>query len=441
MAMDQTHADHHIVIVGGGAGGLELAARLGGKLGKGRAARITLIDAALTHVWKPLLHAVAAGTLDSHEDEIDYLALGRWRHFRFRLGSLCGLDRTRREVIVAPTLDEQGNEIIPRRSFHYDSLIIAVGGVTNDFDTPGVKEHCTFLDVSKQADRFHQLLLKNYLHAHTQEAPVQEGQLHVAIVGAGATGVELAAELHDASRQFVAYGLDRITPERDVKISIVEAADRILPALPPRISAATLEHLRRLGVQVYTGEQVSRAAPEGLYTAGGLFIPASMKVWAAGVKAPDVLRELDGLETNRRNQLVVNQTLQTTRDPNVFAMGDCAACPQPGSDQPVPPRAQAAHQQALLLAKSMTRRLAAEPLPVYVYRDYGSLISLSRYTTVGNLMGKLTGSVTVEGFLARMVYIFLYKRHLMALHGVYRVVLSSLANILKRGTSPRMKLH
>jgi len=439
--MEQTQGAHHIIIVGGGAGGLELAARLGDKLGKQGKAEITLIDVSLTHVWKPLLHAVAAGTLDSHDDDIDYLALGRWRHFRFRLGYMSGLDRAKHEVIVAPTLDEQGNEIIPRRTFRYDTLIIAVGSVTNDFGTEGVKEHCMFLDSRDQADRFHQQLLRNYLHAHTQPDPVHEGQLHVAIVGAGATGVELAAELHDASRQFVAYGLDRITPERDVKISIIEAADRILPALPPRISAAAREQLRRLGIQVFTGEQVIRATPEGLYTSGGRFIPAHMKVWAAGIKAPQFLRDLDGLETNHRNQLVVNQSLQTTRDPDIFALGDCAACPQPGGDQTVPPRAQAAHQQAQLLVKSMGLRLAGEPLPVYVYRDYGSLISLSRYTTVGSLMGKLMGRVMVEGFLARMVYIFLYKRHLMALHGVFRVVLSSLANVLKRGSSPRMKLH
>ena len=439
--MEQTQDAHHIIIVGGGAGGLELAAKLGDKLGKRRKAQITLIDASLTHVWKPLLHAVAAGTLDSHEDDIDYLALGRWHHFRFRLGHMSGLDRAKHEVIVAPTLDEQGNEIIPRRTFRYDTLIIAVGSVTNDFGAEGVKKHCLFLDSRDEADKFHQQLLRNYLHAHTQAAPLHEGQLHIAIVGAGATGVELAAELHDASRQFVAYGLDRITPERDVKISIIEAADRILPALPPRISAASREQLSRLGIQVYTGEQVSRATADGLHTSSGRFIPAHMKVWAAGIKAPAFLRDLDGLETNRRNQLVVSQSLQTIGDPDIFALGDCAACPQPGSDQPVPPRAQAAHQQAQLLVKSMVNRLAGEPLPVYVYRDYGSLISLSRYTTVGSLMGKLMGRVMVEGFLARMVYIFLYKRHLMALHGVFRVAMSSLANVLKRGSSPRMKLH
>lgn len=439
--MEQTYDAHHIIIVGGGAGGLELAARLGNKLGKRRRAEITLIDACLTHLWKPLLHAVAAGTLDSHEDDIDYLALGRWHHFRFRLGRMCGLERARHEVIVAPTLDEQGNEIIPRRTFRYDTLIIAVGSVTNDFGTEGVKEHCTFLDSRDEADRFHQQLLRNYLHAQTQEDPVHEGQLHVAIVGAGATGVELAAELHDASRQFVAYGLDRITPERDVKISIIEAADRILPALPTRISAAAREQLRRLGIQVYTGEQVSRATTEGLHTSGGRFIPAHMKVWAAGITAPAFLRDLDGLETNRRNQLVVTQSLQTTRDPDIFAFGDCAACPQGGNDRPVPPRAQAAHQQARLLAMSMVRRLAGQRLPVYVYRDYGSLISLSRYTAVGSLMGKLMGRVMVEGLLARLVYISLYKRHLMALHGVLRVVLTTLANVLKHGSRPRMKLH
>lgn len=439
--MNNNNNAHHIIIVGGGAGGLELATRLGDRLGKHNKAEITLIDNSLTHVWKPLLHAVAAGTLDSHEDDVAYLALARWHHFRFRLGRMQGLNRERREVIVAATHDEEGNEIIPERVFHYDTLVIAVGSVTNDFGTEGVREHCVFLDSREQADRFHQQFLRNYLHAHTQSEPVYEGQLHVAIVGAGATGVELAAELHDASRQFVAYGLDRIAPERDVKISIVEAADRILSALPPRISASAEAQLRRLGVQVFTGEMVSRATHEGLYTAGGLFIPAQMKVWAAGIKAPDFLSDLDGLESNRINQLVVTETLQTSRDGNIFAFGDCAACPQPGSDKPVPPRAQAAHQQARLLATAIANRLEDRPLPVYVYKDYGSLISLSRHSTVGNLMGKLMGSVMIEGLMARLVYNSLYKRHLVALFGLFHVIMATFANLLRRGSSPRMKLH
>lgn len=438
---DNGNHRHHIVIVGGGAGGLELATRLGDRLGRKARADVTLIDASLDHIWKPLLHEIAAGTLDSHEDDVEFLAQARWHHFRFRLGPMDGLDRARREVRLAPIAMEEMGEVVPRRSFRYDTLVIAVGSVSNDFGIEGVREHCIFLDNHSQADRFHRMFLRHYLRAQTQAEPPQENQLNIGIVGAGATGVELAAELHRAGRQLVRYGLDRIRPERDMRIFVVEAADRILPALAERISQRTQTELTRLGVETYTGEQVTRVTEQGLHTSSGRFIPCRMKVWSAGIKAPDFLRNLDGLETNRLNQLVVHPTLQTTRDERIFVIGDCAQCPLPGSDHPVPPRAQAAHQQAALLAKNIERRLHGKPLRNYVYRDYGSLISLGEYTTVGSLMGNLTGSVTVEGWFARMVYRSLYRMHQRAVYGVLRTALIMLKDWTQRRTGPRMKLH
>jgi NADH:ubiquinone reductase (H+-translocating) len=430
----------HIVIVGGGAGGVELATKLGRALGRRGRADVTLIDQTLSHVWKPLLHEVAAGTLDSHEDDIDYLAQGRSGHFRFRLGRMDGLDRARQEVMLAPMMDEEGIEIVPRRRFRYDYLVISVGSVSNDFGVAGVARHCHFLDNREQADRFQQRLMRAYLRAQTQAEPLREAQLNVAIVGAGATGVELAAELHAAARQLVAYGLDRIDPERDVKLTILEAGPRILGGLPERLSRAAEQRLRELGVSVHTGQLVSEVTREGLHTKQGLYVPAELKVWAAGIKAPDFLASL-GLETNRLNQIRVRQTLQTTRDERVFAFGDCAACPQPGTEKPVPPRAQAAHQQAALLVRSFGRLLRGRSLPNYVYRDYGSLISLSRYSTVGNLMGNLTGNVMIEGAFARVIYNSLYKSHRAALRGWPAVALESFADLLTRPTRPRLKLH
>ncbi|MFB3090368.1 MAG: FAD-dependent oxidoreductase, partial [Gammaproteobacteria bacterium] len=160
--MDTDKNLHHIIVVGGGAGGLELATKLGNKLGKKRKAAITLIDCTLTHLWKPLLHEVAAGSLNSCEDELDYLGQSHWHHFQFRLGRMDRLDRKRQEVSLAPTLDDEGNEYIPRRTFHYDTLVIAVGSTTNDFGIPGVLEHCMFLDARKQADQFHQYLFRSF---------------------------------------------------------------------------------------------------------------------------------------------------------------------------------------------------------------------------------------------------------------------------------------
>ncbi|PIA69263.1 NADH dehydrogenase family protein [Ectopseudomonas toyotomiensis] len=431
---------HRIVIVGGGAGGLELATRLGRKLGKSGAARIILVDTNLTHIWKPLLHEVAAGSLNSSEDELNYVAQAKWNHFEFQLGRMSGLDRASKSITLAPTLDDDGQVLMPERRITYDSLVIAVGSTTNDFGTPGAAEHCIFLDTRAQAERFHRRMLSHYLRAHANES--EDGsKIDIAIVGAGATGVELAAELHHAAKQLAAYGLNRIRPE-DMRITLIEAGPRVLPALPERIARPVHQTLEKLGVTVLTGAAVSEVTADGLKTADGNFIPASLKVWAAGIRAPGFLKDLDGLENNRINQLQVRPTLQTTLDDDVFAFGDCAACPQPGTEgRNVPPRAQAAHQQASLLAKSLRLKISAQPLPEYRYRDYGSLISLSSFSAVGNLMGNLTGSVMLEGWLARVFYVSLYRMHQMALYGVPRTLLLMLSDRIGRSTEPRLKLH
>jgi len=430
---------HRIVIVGGGAGGLELATRLGKTLGKKGAASVTLVDANLTHIWKPLLHEVAAGSLNSYEDELNYVAQAKWNHFQFQLGKMTGLNREARQIHLAATLDEDGVELVPARSLDYDSLVISVGSTTNDFNTLGAAEHCLFLDSRKQAEKFHQQLLNHYLRAHAGQADSTK-EITVAIVGAGATGVELAAELHNAAHELAAYGLGRIKPE-NLRITVIEAGPRVLPALPERIGGPVHKTLEKLGVTVLTDAAVSEVTADSLITASGLVIPATLKVWAAGIRAPGFLQEIDGLETNRINQLQVRTTLQTTRDDNIFAFGDCAACPQKGSDRNVPPRAQAAHQQASLLVKSLRLRIEGKSLPEYTYTDYGSLISLSKFSAVGNLMGNLTGSVMLEGWLARMFYVSLYRMHQMALYGTFRTLMLMLGSRIGKGTEPRMKLH
>lgn len=436
-----TPQKHQVVIVGGGAAGLELATSLGKKLAKRRLADITLIDASRTHIWKPLLHEVAAGTLDSAEDQLEYMAQARWNHFHFRLGRMVGLDREQQQVCVAATYSDEGNEIIPERRFHYDTLVVAVGSLSNDFGIKGVKEHCLFLDNTAQAERFQKKLLNCMLRAHTQGKPIAEGDLDLAIVGAGATGVELAAQIHRVTRLLSAYGLDTIDPDKHIKIHVIEAGPRILPALPQRLSLAAEHELSKLGVTVHVNQRVVEITENNIVTAEGVVIPAAIKVWAAGIKAPDFLKDIAGLETNRINQLVVKRNLQTTRDENVFAIGDCAACPLDDQGNTVPPRAQAAHQQASTVARTIRRRLHGQQPIDYTYRDYGSLVALGRYSTVGSLMGGLIGSMMVSGFIARFVYISLYKMHQAALYGWARTILISFLHFLRKGIDPQVKLH
>lgn len=436
---------HRVVIVGGGAGGLELATKLGNTLGKKKVAEIILIDAKKTHVWKPLLHEIAAGSLNPDKDELEYLAQAHWHHFKFRYGRVNEVDSKNKTVSIEPTYDIDGTEIIPLRKIKYDTLVLSVGSTVNDFNIPGAKEFAVALDTQDQAERFHQKLHNSILRAQTQKGSVQPGQLEVVIVGGGATGVELAAELHKATREMTAYGLDRVNPDRDISIYLVEASKRLLPALPPKISASVESELRKLNVKLFLGERVTKVTKEGIETQSGKKILSSLVVWAAGIKAPEFLSQIKGIETNSIHQIKVESTLQSTSNTDIFAFGDCAACPvKPGSDLLVPPRAQAAHQQASMLYKSIKSKVLKpnKALPNYVYKDYGSLVNLGRYSTVGNLMGSLLGgSMFVEGLIARLMYLMLYQMHLSALHGVVSVVFRLLGKIISRRTEARVKLH
>lgn len=432
---------HRIVIVGGGAGGLELATRLGDTLGRRGRASITLVDRSRTHLWKPLLHQVAAGRLDLDDDDLEYLAQARWHHFRYITGAMDGLERATKRIFIAPTYDEDGAEITPRRAVPYDTLVMAVGSISNDFGTPGAAEHAIALDTAEQAQRFNQRLINACLRANSQPEPLRPGQLHVTIVGGGATGVELAAELHKTIREMASYGLDNIDIDEVLRLTLIEGGPRLVAQLPEGMSAGVAQLLRGLNIDVLTGRRVTQITAEGVELQDGGFIPSELKVWAAGIKAPPFLANLDGLETNRINQLVVRDTLQTTRDDDIFALGDCAACPL-GDGGTVPARAQAAHQQASLLVKSLRRRLEGKPPLAYRYRDFGSLVSLGDYSTVGTLMGGLIGgSMKIHGLFALMMYKSLYKMHLLALHGWGKVILDTLARMLIRRTEPHVKLH
>lgn len=430
-----------IVIVGGGAGGLELATKLGNKLGRSKKAEITLVDRNNSHLWKPLLHEVATGSLDDGVDALSYLAHGYNHHFNFQLGSLTGLDREQKNITLAAIYNEEQELLVPERTLDYDILVMALGSKSNDFGTPGIKENCIFLDSPQQAHRFHNEMLNLFLkYSADTNAQEENRKVNIAIVGGGATGVELSAELHNAVRQLNSYGLKKLAPSA-LNITLVEAGERILPALPVRISSAAHQELTKLGVRVMTKTMVTSADEGGLNTKEGEHIDADLMVWAAGIKAPDFMKEIAGLETNRINQLVVKPTLQTTLDESIFAIGDCSSCPRKEGGF-VPPRAQSAHQMASCCYSNILAMLKGKPLKDYVFTDHGSLVSLSKFSTVGSLMGNLMkGDMMIEGRIARIVYISLYRMHQIALHGYIKTGLMMLVGSINRVIRPKLKLH
>ncbi|HEY1609036.1 MAG TPA: NAD(P)/FAD-dependent oxidoreductase [Paraburkholderia sp.] len=469
---------HRFIVVGGGAGGLELATRLGDRYGdtstrrderrgrskptKGRPARasVTLVDRYQTHIWKPLLHEVAAGSMDPFTQELPYAAQARWHGFEFQQGDLTALDRAAKRITIGAVFDDDGVELLPPRVLEYDTLVIAIGSTTHFFGVPGAAEHAIALDTVADAERFRKRLIAACVRADYQavepapagmdyagsgvaEAAGEAGpRVQVAIVGGGATGVELSAELRNTAQVLSAYGLHNLDPRHDVGIVLIESGPRILPALREQVSTATAELLTKLGVRLMLGERVTEIAPGVVRTASGKNVRADLTVWAAGITAPPVLSQLDGLTVNRMGQLIVRRTLQTELDDDVFALGDCAACAWPGNERNVPPRAQAAHQQATFLLRALGNRLEGRPLPEFTYRDFGSLVSLGHFSAVGNLMGGIIGgNMLIEGLFARFMYMSLYRLHIAALHGYARMVLDTFAHWLRRTTLPRVKLH
>jgi NADH:ubiquinone reductase (H+-translocating) len=424
---------YDIVIVGGGAGGLELAARMGRKLGRRRGTeKILLIDQSVFHIWKPTLHEVAAGTLDTHQEGLGYPILARRNHFSFTLGEMTGLDVAGRRLTLKAMTGEDGRELAPERSITFTWCVLAIGGGANLFGTRGAGQ-AWLLENTADAERFHSHLLA----AFTRASFSAERALSIAIVGGGATGVELSAELIEAHNE-LDQGLSKDQRFR-LDITILEAADRILGQLPEKISSQAQLALERKGVRVMTGAKVLEIADDRVVSSLG-DVPAAIIVWAAGVKAADSNTAL-GLETNRLNQIVVTDHLETSAA-GVWAMGDCAAAPWKDG-RTVPARAQAAHQQADYLARVLLARLDEKRHePPFVYRDFGSLVSLGESRGVGSLMGGLGGpNFFIEGLVAKWLYMSLHLSHHRAILGTGKTIVLALARLLQERVSGRLKLH
>ena len=415
-----THSEHRVVIVGGGVAGLEIAASLGrrwrgrGKAGA-RAPSVILVDCDFAHVWKPMLHTIAAGTRDVSQQQTTYVGLAKDAGFAFQPGKLAGLDRSAREITLAELRAPDGRLLIPARRLAYDTLILALGSQANDFGTPGAAEHCWTIDSRTQADAFNQEVRLRILQCLAQEIP-----LSIAIVGGGATGVELAAELVQLTESAVSYGAAGLA-ER-IRITLIESSPGLLAAFPEDISKATQARLESLGIHVMTGTRVQSVEPDAFVLGDGSRVEASLKVWAAGVKAPDFLQGLGGLETGRNNQFAVLPSLQTTRDPAIFAVGDCASLVLPGAERPLSPTAQVAHQQAQHLISHLPDAIASgTPIPAMVYRNFGALVSLGEYDAFGSLgQFGLFDHVTIKGRLAQLSHAMLYRSHQARLHGFWR---------------------
>lgn len=441
-------AMHRIVVVGGGVGGLGLATRLSESLGRTGAAQIVLVDRWPTHFWKPLLHEAASGQIDPATHQLQYAVQAQRHGFEFEQGELATLDRANRIITLSAWHDADGREILPTRQIAFDTLVLAMGSVTHYFGVPGAADHALPLESVAHAEAFRRKLLDACLRAsHARRAGTTQADTPVSvnIIGAGATGVELAAAVRDTVRLLNRYSPFSLDPVRDFRIRLIESSDRVLPALSEAISARAQRMLDKLGVEVLNGTRVTEVRPDAVLTSAGEPLSSDIAIWTAGIAGPPVLRTLDSIAVNRNAQLQVNRTLQCTNDSNVFGLGDCTACPADHMGAFLAPRAQVAHQQAQFLARALKCRVAGEALPEFVYRDAGTLVGFGREGTIGNL-GSLGSSLLaqplfVEGWVATAVYKLIYRRHVMTLTGFARMALDTASHWLRRRVHPVIRLH
>jgi NADH dehydrogenase len=427
-----TELPHRVVILGGGAAGLDLATRLSRRR---NGLAVTLVDRSGTYVWKPRLHQVAAGTLDTSEEEVTYLVHARRHGFTFRPGILRSLDRVGRTITLGTVQDEAGRDEVTAH-LPYDTLVLSIGSHADDFGTPGVLEHCAFIDSRDQAENFRTAVRREVIRSLDDPS---ERIVSIAIVGAGATGVELAAELHQALDLAEGYGMPGL--RQRLRVTLIEMAPRILSALPEKVAEAATKVLQDLGVEVLTSHAVEAVDSKGVRLKGGRRIEAALRVWAAGVRAPSVTRNLDGLSTDRAGRILVEETLRTRDDPHIFALGDCAALIPAGQERPLPATAQVAHQEAHHLARSLPPHIATgAPLAPFQYRPRGALVSLGDYDAFGSLgrLGVLPGGF-IEGWMARLSYAMLYRQYQWVVHG-WRVPLVWMAGALRRLAKPGVRL-
>lgn len=423
-----------IVIVGGGVGGLKLAIKLGNKLGKTKKYKIILIDKQKGHIWKPILHKIASGTINYNYEIISYVSHAKKNNFSFILGEMTNINKKKKHITIKEKYDEKGKIIIPTKKIKFDILIIAIGSITNDFKIKGVLENCSFLDNQKQANKFYENMINKF-----QENLIKNKKTEIAIIGGGLTGIELSTEILNTINKLEEYKFYKINKEK-ISITIIESENKILPKLPIKISKIVHKNLKKLKIHIKTDTKIKKIENQTVETEKNEKIKFDIITWTTGIKIPDFMKNIGGLKTNKNNQLIITETLQTKNNENIFAIGDCASYEQ---ENKTPPRAQNAHQMTKICYQNIILLLKkSRKLKKYKYKDYGYLISLSSFKTIG-IFNKILflKEIILNGIITKLIYFSLYKIHLISMHGFIKTILITITNIINKKIKPKIKLY
>ncbi|WP_434778630.1 NAD(P)/FAD-dependent oxidoreductase [Neisseria sp. Ec49-e6-T10] len=421
----------NIIIIGGGIAGMEVATSLS-KQFQHTQTNIILIDKSPLHVWKPMLHMFAAGTAEPTEQGVSFVAHASIHGFQYHPGKVYKIDQLNKTVHLETLFNGEYIEILPDRTLHYDYLIVSTGSCSNDFGTKGVKEFAYTIDDLKRASHFFESFQSLILRAIDKQEVC-----NVCIVGAGATGVELAGELHNFIELASSYGDHDIN--QFLHITLIESNARILKSFTEKISKEAKYALEKLNIRVIENERVMEVQKDNVLLGNGEIIQATLTVWSAGVKAPEFIQTIEEIDLSASGQIVVNPYFQSLKDSSIFALGDCSSI----QAAPLAPTAQVARQQALYLSRHFKKIIQQEPnIPSFQYKDNGALVSVGRYASFGVFGGKgiLKGN-TFKGYIAMFAHIMLYRMHQTAILGFWRAHAAWLAEKLTRFVKPKIRTY
>ena len=394
-AETETGARQRVVIVGGGFGGLYAAQRLGKA-----PLDVTVVDRRNFHLFQPLLYQVATGGLSPADIAAPLRSvLSRQQNTRVLQGEVVDFDLEGRRVLL------RDGEL------PYDTLIVAAGAASHYFGRPEWEEHAPSLKSVEDALEIRRRVLRAFEAAERETDPVaRRAWLTFVVVGAGPTGVELAGALGELARHTLKHEFRSFDPT-EARVLLLEGADRALPPYPAELSLAAVESLRKLGVEVRTGVQVTEIRGESVSVRSGEQteeVPAKTILWAAGMRAAPlgaVLAERAGAELDRSGRVLVQPDLTLPGHPEIYVLGDLA-CFAPEGEKPLPGVAPVAIQQGRFVAERLLRGPAARPR--FRYQDKGSMAVIGRNAAVATM-----GPFRMRGFMAWLAWTFLHLLYLV----------------------------
>ena len=380
---------HRVVILGAGFGGIQTYTSLR-KAGR-KDIQVTIINRTNYFLFTPLLHEVATGGLGHHNVvEAVREIIGR-DSASFLQAEIEAIDMTNRTVHTSV------------RDVPYDTLVIATGATTAYYGIPGAEEHGLVLKTLDDALRLRNRVIDLFEQAN-QRTPAERKQLlSFAVVGGGATGVEIATELadlfNDTFRIFYANDFNR----KEVSLSLISADKELLIPFHPHLRRKAAHVLEREGINVKLNMQVKEVTPDGLLFADGTTLQASTVVWAAGVRSL-MPKANEGLTCDKGGRAMVDAFLRADRREDVFALGD-SACFANLEGKPLPMLAQVAVQQGRVVAENILRTIDQQPLKAFEFKMKGQLVSLGRLQAAAQI-GPFRFSGPLAWFIWRTVYFF-----------------------------------